>query len=492
MNHIMLVTYSIFFLLFSSIIVSETTPHISNGDIHQPLQQSDGTDGIPAANDVEQPVQAKVPALDLSNNAPVNDNQVASMGKVDASTQTNIDGTDISGMKDENDLLSGVLTDERRLHRTLFVKSIMSTNENVKTFTGIPTKEGLEVLFEVLMDPEMMNLHWQSRPGDTMMAAQKKAYLSVNRRGMSSLSPFHDFLITLIRLNLGLKHVVLSSLFGCSTAKTSTVCRSWIEYMRGVRENTMIGKLLAHLPLDVQKSERVEQHMISLPPLVSETQWIGICRSFLDRHKNVKTEIAQQPEALQAIAPKLSPSTSLGIKVKETKAGAGLVLENYHSQIKRETRKGSSQLSPGLHSPLPPLAIKQEPGLPGAFDPNLLNVSSVPANGAVQGLGNNGMMYLLANGCVLQDYSKLALTVPQVQNQLFPMSTASIPPSLQALAQVGSAPTPTIDLSEATSGKAEILHPKVASTASAEDIARAFGIESVTGLIAAAKSEPQS
>ncbi len=477
---------------------------MSNGDINQP-QAPDGTIMSTDAATSEQP--AKILALD--NNATSNTlnkqddhpqrkcQRCSSLVEsTDASTQTNIEGADISGMKDENDLLSGVLTDERRLHRTLFVKSILTSNENVKTFTGIPTKEGLEVLFEVLMDPEMMNLHWQSRPGDTMMAAQKKAYLSVNRRGMSSLSPFHDFLITLIRLNLGLKHVVLSSLFGCSTAKTSTVCRSWIEYMRGVRENTMIGKLLAHLPLDVQKSERVEQHMISLPPLVSETQWIGICRSFLDRHKNgnkMEAAAAVAPQQ-QAIAPKLSPGSSIGIKVKETKAGAGIVLENYHSQIKRETRKGSNA---GLISPLPPIAIKQEPGVQGGFDPSSLlsPTTPTPTPAAAVGAQGNGMMYLLANGCVVQDYSKLALSVPQFPNQLLPMTTtmASIPPSLQALAQVGSAPTPTIDLTEATSGKAaDILQQKVVGTASAEDLAKAFGIEGMSGLIAAAKSEPQT
>ncbi|XP_072013801.1 uncharacterized protein [Amphiura filiformis] len=214
---------------------NEPNSHMSNGDVNQPHPPDVAMTTDDAATS-EQP--AKIPALDndaSSNNLTQDHLQNCrrdSVGSIDASTQTTIEGTDISGMKDENDLLSGVLTDERRLHRTLFVKSILTTNENVKTFTGIPTKEGLEVLFEVLMDPEMMNLHWQARPGDTMMAAQKKAYLSINRRGMSSLSPFHDFLITLIRLNLGLKHVVLSSLFGCSTAKTSTVCRSWIEYMR--------------------------------------------------------------------------------------------------------------------------------------------------------------------------------------------------------------------------------------------------------------------
>lgn len=141
---------------------------------------------------------------------------------VDMSTQTDLTGEGIELLQRQTREMKAKLSDKEALLRDCFLENV------VKHYTGLPSKPILDGLF-------------------SSIEADK-------------LSPYEEFILTLVRLRLGIVGFVLADLFGVSRTRVSQIFTTWISYMHDVfsplikwqsRENN-----IKYMPKSYKKSFR--------------------------------------------------------------------------------------------------------------------------------------------------------------------------------------------------------------------------------------------
>lgn len=132
----------------------------------------------------------------------------------------------LKASEDENEILRDKLNNTDELLRNTFVQKITGTKTNVKNFLGLPSISLLLGIFKLLEGPASKMKYWTGPDSSEDKQWQEN---NNNKPGAArKLSFYEEFLITLLRLKLGLNTYLLATLFGISQPTVSRVFTSWI------------------------------------------------------------------------------------------------------------------------------------------------------------------------------------------------------------------------------------------------------------------------
>ena len=114
---------------------------------------------------------------------------------------------------------------ERKLEETKFRLSNIKNDENMVTFyTGFPSYSTLKSVNDFL-GPSVNNLKYSKKQEESSKWSRKK------RLRQRSLPPLEEFLMTLVRLRLGLFEQDLAHRFGVSQSTVSRITCTWINFL---------------------------------------------------------------------------------------------------------------------------------------------------------------------------------------------------------------------------------------------------------------------
>ena len=237
----------------------------------------------------------------------------------DKSTQTNFDlpqelqgiKEDLQRLKEENDKLKAKLDDKETLKRELFMGDVLKNDESVKFYTGFPSLTCLMTLFS-LIKPFCSNLKYWDSNKLSDVGYQKDS--TINKPGRKrTFSPFEDFILTLVRLRLGLLTNLLSDLFGISTASVSKTFRAWICFLGKILKYTLLiwpskQQISSNLPKSFKKFPSVRiiidctEIYIEKPttPSAQRATW-----SNYKQHNTIKALVGISPDGMFTFVPKL-------------------------------------------------------------------------------------------------------------------------------------------------------------------------------------------
>ncbi|CAG2187140.1 unnamed protein product [Mytilus edulis] len=136
---------------------------------------------------------------------------------------------ELHATKEENKVLNEKFNNTDELLKDKLVEKLTKSNSNVKCFLGLPSISMLFGIFKLLEGHASKMKYWMgpdSSDGKRWQVNNKK------KPGASrKLTFFEEFVITLLRLRLGLNTYVLSLLFGVSQSTISRVFTTWISLM---------------------------------------------------------------------------------------------------------------------------------------------------------------------------------------------------------------------------------------------------------------------
>lgn len=135
-------------------------------------------------------------------------------------------------MKEENANLKAKLTNSKQLKRELFVDDVLKDDESVKFYTGIPSLACLTMIFN-LLKPFAEKLKYWDKNKEKEVTYQKDS--SKKKPGKQRLlTIMEEFILTLVRLRLGLLSRHLLDIFGISEGTVSKVFTTWVCFLSTV------------------------------------------------------------------------------------------------------------------------------------------------------------------------------------------------------------------------------------------------------------------
>ncbi|XP_076081091.1 uncharacterized protein LOC143052004 [Mytilus galloprovincialis] len=197
---------------------------------------------------------------------------------VDSSTQTEVTANDIRLLEQENYRLKHTLEDKESLSREILVKHVTKDDKDVKFYTGVQNFAILMGIFQLLMTKCSKLKYWSGKG-----SVNDKNYQTGNKLKpgpQRKLTDFQEFILTLVRLRLGLIDYDLADIFGISKTRVSQIFTTWITFMSG-----LFGKLIKW-----PSKQQVRKHMPhSFKMLYPRTRAIIDCTEFCFQHPRSST-----------------------------------------------------------------------------------------------------------------------------------------------------------------------------------------------------------
>ena len=135
----------------------------------------------------------------------------------------------VARLKTENKVLQNKINNKAVIKRELFMDNMLKNDESVKFYTGLPTLTCLMAIFNILKPLAEKLKYWDSNKGNKVNFQKKP---SVKKSGKKrSLTTFQEFILTLVRLRLGLLVQHLSDVFAISKSSVSKVFTTWICFL---------------------------------------------------------------------------------------------------------------------------------------------------------------------------------------------------------------------------------------------------------------------
>lgn len=157
--------------------------------------------------------------------------KIADVDVKDSAVQTDLSMDDISHMSDEIKHLQSKLNDKSTLLKEAFTETVTKNDEHVRLYTGLPTLSMLLGIFNILTAKCSSLKYWSGQP-----SARDTNYR--RNRGKPGparkLSLFQEFILTLVRLRLGIFEFFIADLFGISKSRVSQIFITWITFMSNV------------------------------------------------------------------------------------------------------------------------------------------------------------------------------------------------------------------------------------------------------------------
>ena len=121
------------------------------------------------------------------------------------------------------------LSNVNSLLKESMIEVLFHDDKRVKSYTGLPNKETLLALFDLLKGGASKLKYWTRND-----SAKEKTYqnLNIKKPGPErKLSLYEEYLLTLMRLRLGVTTQFLGDLFGVSDTTVSSIFITWITFM---------------------------------------------------------------------------------------------------------------------------------------------------------------------------------------------------------------------------------------------------------------------
>ena len=185
-------------------------------------------------------------ASSTSNEAALSDhNYCQRLQNNDKGTQTDFSfedlevlTTEIDALKEENAKLKAKLSNNKKLKRELFVDDVLKDDESVKFYTVIPSLACFMMIFN-LLKPFAEKLKYWDKNKEKEVSYQKDS--SKKKPGKQRLlTIMEEFILTLVRLRLGLLSRHLTDIFGVSEGSVSKVFTTWICFLSTVFRDILL------------------------------------------------------------------------------------------------------------------------------------------------------------------------------------------------------------------------------------------------------------
>lgn len=145
-------------------------------------------------------------------------------------TQTELTGSDLDHVMLEVDRLTKEIGDKPKLKRKIFVEDVTKNDATVNFYTGISTLKCLMAIFHFIQPLASKLKYWDSGKRGGTKNYQRSA--NTKKPGKKrTLSLFEEFLLTLVRLRLGLLRTHLSHIFGISESQVSKIFVTWVTFL---------------------------------------------------------------------------------------------------------------------------------------------------------------------------------------------------------------------------------------------------------------------
>ena len=145
--------------------------------------------------------------------------------------------SEIDALKEERARLKAKLTNNKQLKRELFV-DVLKNDGSVKFYTGIPSLACLMMIFN-LLKPFAEKLKYWDKNKEKDVRYQKDS--NKKKPGKQRLLTIMDeFILTLVRLRLGLLSRHLSDIFGVSEGSVSKVFITWVCFLSTVFHDILL------------------------------------------------------------------------------------------------------------------------------------------------------------------------------------------------------------------------------------------------------------
>lgn len=153
-------------------------------------------------------------------------------------TQTDMVSDDITALQSEIDELKSTLADKKKLKRDLFMETVLESDSSVRKYTGINTLMLLTGIFNVIKNVDSKIKYWRGPE-----SADEKYYQCTresSKPGPSRvLSLWEEYIMTLVRLRVGLPTNVISDLFGISETTVSRTFTTIINHLYSILKNVI-------------------------------------------------------------------------------------------------------------------------------------------------------------------------------------------------------------------------------------------------------------
>ncbi|KAL9975925.1 hypothetical protein ACROYT_G013144 [Oculina patagonica] len=211
--------------------------------------------------------------------------------------QTDLSGEDL----DQLAASAKTLKDEAKLKRTMFVKDVTKTDSSVTFYTGLPSVACITTLFNHLETQAGKLKYWDGEKDGAPKNYQRQE--KTNKPGRKRiLTPFEEFVLTLVRIRLGLMRTHLSDIFGVSESTITKVFITWITFLCHELKSLIIWpskqQIKNNLPAEFKKFPNTRvvidctEVFIEKPTLPSaqKTTW-----SEYKEHNTIKTLVGITP-----------------------------------------------------------------------------------------------------------------------------------------------------------------------------------------------------
>ncbi|XP_029200608.2 uncharacterized protein LOC114965177 [Acropora millepora] len=147
------------------------------------------------------------------------------------------DQEELIRLRKENEELRQKLQDNPTIKRDLFMEDVLKSDESVRFYTGVPSLSCLQMLSELLR-PEAEKLkYWDRNKGKTM------AYQTSGKKKPGPkrvLKVEEEFVMTLVRLRLGLMGRHLADIFSVSPSQVSRIVTTWVCFLSATFKETLL------------------------------------------------------------------------------------------------------------------------------------------------------------------------------------------------------------------------------------------------------------
>ncbi len=172
------------------------------------------------------------------------DNVVSPMGKTTRACQTDLSMDDlrqweeqVNKLKSENAKLLNKCSNKAALKRDLFHEDVIKSDESVKFYTGIPSHACLLMLFDTHHAEAQKLKYWDKNKDKTMSYELNGRKKPGPKR---TLSLMQEFILTLVRLRLGLTGKQLGDIFCISESQVSCIVTTWVCFLASSFRETLV------------------------------------------------------------------------------------------------------------------------------------------------------------------------------------------------------------------------------------------------------------
>lgn len=219
-----------------------------------------------------------VSSVDRSSSDPVNQHVQVEPDVCGVAIQTDVllediikHEKEIYELKQENRKLREDNAQKKIMQRNLFMETATGTDKAARKYCGLPSVVLLVELFTTLNTNFPVIKYWSGKS-----SGNKKLYeiqIGASEPGQHcTLSRFQEYVLTLVRLRLGLSNCILADLFGISATRSSEIFITWIN---------MLHQVLAPM-IQWPSREKIQEHMpYSMKKDYPRTRVIVDCSEFV-------------------------------------------------------------------------------------------------------------------------------------------------------------------------------------------------------------------